>query len=98
MASDSDDGDFERVNYFTEVVERGNRFGVYRESSCKALSNFKIDIRCEVKGPLAGYVCTVVLSDGTNLGYFANSRKSVLCISHFHTRVVQVIQWREIDM
>lgn len=61
-------GDFEHVDYFIEVVEKGNRFGIYRDSSFRALSNFKIEIKFEVKGPLAGYVCMVVLCDGTNLG------------------------------
>ena len=54
MESDSDGGDFEHVDYFIEVVEKGHRFGVYRDSSFRALSNFKIEIKFEVKGPLAG--------------------------------------------
>lgn len=53
-----------------DVVEQGNRFGIFRDGSFKALSNFKIDISSEVKdgGLLSGYTCTVTLLDGTDLG------------------------------
>ncbi len=58
------------VEYFIDVYEQGNRFGVAKDSTFKALSNFKIDINCEVRdaGPLSGYTCTVTLFDGTELG------------------------------
>ena len=67
---DDDVEEESQVEYFIDVVEQGNRFGIYKENSFKALSNFKIDISSEVKGacPLSGYTCTVTLFDGTDLG------------------------------
>ena len=69
MTDDDVEEEFQ-VEYFIDVVEQGNRFGIYKENSFKALSNFKIDISSEVKGagPLSGYTCTVTLFDGTDLG------------------------------
>ena len=60
MEGESEDLDSE-VKYFIDVVEQSNRFGILKDSSFKALSNFKIDISSEVKdgGPLSGYTCTV---------------------------------------
>lgn len=69
MEGESEDLDSE-VEYFIDVVEQGNRFGIFKDGSFKALSNFKIDISSEVKdgGPLSGFTCTVTLFDGTDLG------------------------------
>ena len=66
---DDDMEEESQVEYFIDVVEQGNRFGIYK-NSFKALTNFKIDISSEVKGagPLSGYTCTVTLFDGTDLG------------------------------
>ena len=47
---DDDMEEESQVEYFIDVVEQGNRFGIYKENSFKALSNFKIDISSEVKG------------------------------------------------
>lgn len=33
------------VDYFIDISEEGNRFGVLKEASFKALSNFKIDFK-----------------------------------------------------
>ena len=69
---DSQSDSENEVDYFINIFEKGNRFGVYKDSSFKALSNFKIDLTFEVKnenGPLSGYTCTVTLADGTILGY-----------------------------
>lgn len=59
------------VDYFIDVIEYENRFGVRRETAFKALSNFKLDLSFEVKnaGQLSGYACTVTLFDGKCLGY-----------------------------
>ena len=67
---DDDVEEESQVEYFIDAVEQGNRFGIYKENSFKALSNFKIDISSEVNGvgPLSGYTCTVTLFDGTDLG------------------------------
>ena len=68
---DSESDSERQIDYFIDVFEKGNRFGVYKDSKFKALSNFKIDLSFEVKnenGPLSGYTCTVTFSDGTNLG------------------------------
>ena len=37
------------VEYLIDVLEQGNRFGVIKEGSFKALSNFRIDINMEVR-------------------------------------------------
>ena len=59
------------VEYFIDVVEQGNRFGLFgKDGAFKALSNFKVDIDCEVKADqkLSGFTCIVTLFDGTRLG------------------------------
>ena len=67
MEVDSDDqGD--QIEYYIDIVERSNRFGVFKDLSFKALSNFKLDVTHEVVGPLSGYLCTVKHCDGSNMG------------------------------
>ena len=58
------------VEYLIDVIEQGNRFGVMKDGSFKALSNFRIDINMEVRdaGLLSGYMCNVTFYDGTELG------------------------------
>lgn len=58
------------VEYLIDVVEQGNRFGVVKDGSFKALSNFRIDINTEVRdaGAFSGYLCTVTFYDGTEMG------------------------------
>lgn len=51
---------------------RSGRFGLGSGRTFKALSNFVIDIECEVEsreGGIMGYFCTVTLYDGKDLGY-----------------------------
>ena len=56
--------------YLIDVIEQGNRFGVVKEGSFKALSNFRIDINMEVRdaGLLSGFICSVTFYDGTEFG------------------------------
>ena len=66
--SQSDDHE---VDYFIDIIEQGNRFGLYgKDGAFKALSNFKVDILCEIKADqkLSGFTCAVTLFDGTRLG------------------------------
>lgn len=78
---DESSEDPEPVSYFTDVVEEGNRFGILRgphPGKFFALSNFRMDLNCEVKsGSLSslsskrvvtGYLCTVTWHDGEVLG------------------------------
>ena len=40
----------EEVEHFIDVVEQGNRFGLIgKDGAFRVLSNFKVDISCEVK-------------------------------------------------
>ena len=78
MDSESD-SESQTVDYFIDIFEKNNRFGVYKEnSSFKALSNFKIDFSYGVQnedGPLSRYICTVTFSDGTTLGYVVTDNR-----------------------
>jgi len=69
MDSDTD-SENQLVDYLIDIKEKGNRFGVYKDQSFRAISNFKIEILYEVKndkGPLSGYICSVTLVDGCTL-------------------------------
>ena len=62
----------EESSYYGFVQENDNQFGVWKKDAFCALSNFKVDIACEIKGnkegdPL-GYIFSVTYRDGTKLG------------------------------
>ena len=47
--------------------EHVNRFGIVTEHDFEPISNFKIDIVCEVKaGKKSGFLCTVTVHNPTN--------------------------------
>ncbi len=50
-----------------------HRFGIMSGKQFKALSNFKLDIEVEIKNSsgsgVLGYISTITLSDGKDLGY-----------------------------
>ena len=69
----------EEISYFGGVEEHGCQFGVWKQGSFLALSNFKLDFCCEVKAQKerktkksddapCGYICKVTYRDGRLLG------------------------------
>ena len=73
------------VEFFLEVKEKGNRFGVIKvkknadnsKETFQAMSNFIINITGEVRAgvhpiegtSLSGYICEVIYHNGNTLGY-----------------------------